>query len=738
MKRIILAASLILLMFAAQAQETGYYNNTDGKSGAELRSALNDIIQDHQVFSYFTAKSVFKSSDADPENPENVILVYTGRSQENDDYGTGGDYINREHVWAKSHGDFGTEPPEGADFHNLKPADGSVNSDRSNKDFDNGGTEHNEADGCFFDSDSWEPRDEVKGDIARIIFYMATRYEGENGEHDLQVVDEVSTYPAAEHGKLSTLLEWNMQDLPDAFERNRNNVIFNWQQNRNPFIDNPEFAELIWNGQEADAIIIDNLTVSEDIDAETPVDITAEITSSNGSVSEAKIMWGLSYEALNNEVAMSQSGDNFSAQIPAQAEENYVYYKVVADDGSVTDESVVYSYYIPPTFNGELVTIYDIQGQTTHSPMADQIEDEGGIEDLNYGEVSTSGVVTANFGTNYFIQDGEGAWNGLLVYDPSRNPQIGDSIIITGIVKEYYNVTEMTEISTYYHIASGKTPPPFTDINTGDASEQYEGVLVRVTEAECTDANYQSNFYMWTVDDGSGELYIHNTSTYEFVPTEGADYTISGPLNWDFGEWKIELRYEDDVNGITDIEAPAISEINIEDEETIEIYFSEDVDEESAENENNYVMSGEVAVENAVRHLVLEDKVTLTVSPLSPGEYYTLTINNVEDQYGNATVDLVYEFGYQTSIEEVMEKGSFKVYPNPTSADIITTFHSKKETAAVIKVIDFRGREIRNIQTDIQQGANTIEIGLTNARPGIYMLMMEFPEGRTMKKIIKK
>ncbi|HKK10524.1 MAG TPA: T9SS type A sorting domain-containing protein, partial [Bacteroidales bacterium] len=566
----------------------------------------------------------------------------------------------------------------------------------------------------------------------------ATRYDGENGELDLEVVDEVSTYPAAEHGKLSTLLEWNMQDLPDEFERNRNNVIFNWQQNRNPFIDHPEFAELIWNGQSADAVTIDNMSISEDIDAETPVNITADVTSSNGTVSEAKIMWGLSFESLNNEVTMSQSGDTFTAEIPAQAEESHVYYQVVASDGTVTDESVVYHYYIPPTFNGELVTIYDIQGQTSLSPMADQIEDGSGVEELGYGEVSTSGVVTANFGTNYFVQDGEGPWNGLLVYDPSRNPQIGDSIIITGIVKEYYNVTEMTEISTYYHIASGKTPPQVTDMNTGDASEQYEGVMVRVTDAECTDANYQSNYYMWTVDDGSGELYIHNTSTYEFVPTEGANYTITGPLNWDFGEWKIELRYEDDVQGITDIEAPEISEINIVSETKIEIYFSEDVEEESAENENNYSMSSDVEIEKAVRHLVLDDKVTLTVSALTPGEYYELTINNVEDQYGNATEDLVYEFGYQTSIEEVMNKNSFKVFPNPTTADFIVSFKSKKESSVLIKVIDSRGQVFKRLQTSAQQGSNTIDIGMSQAHQGIYMLILEFPEGRIIQKIIKK
>ena len=79
-----------------------------------------------------------------------------------------------------------------------------------------------------------------------MIFYMAVRYEGGNGEPDLEVVDYVNTDPAPEHGKLSVLLQWNEQDPPDDFEMNRNEVIYSYQDNRNPFIDHPEYAEEIW------------------------------------------------------------------------------------------------------------------------------------------------------------------------------------------------------------------------------------------------------------------------------------------------------------------------------------------------------------------------------------------------------------------------------------------------------------------------------------------------------------
>ncbi len=82
--------------------------------------------------------------------------------------------------------------------------------------------------------------------MARIIFYMATRYEGEDGELDLEVVEEMPVSEGPYMAGLSTLLEWNRNDPPDAFELYRNEVIYDHQHNRNPFIDHPEFADYIW------------------------------------------------------------------------------------------------------------------------------------------------------------------------------------------------------------------------------------------------------------------------------------------------------------------------------------------------------------------------------------------------------------------------------------------------------------------------------------------------------------
>lgn len=250
----------LLLTITVTAQiSNGYYDDAIGLTGNELKAALHNIIDDHDEYSYSNLRDfILPESDEDPNNNNNVILIHSGISRDKDKFGGNiGDW-NREHVWAKSHGDFGTSPPAGSDAHHIRPSDVQVNSTRGNLDFDNGGSSVNNCPGCKVDSDSFETRDDAKGDVARMIFYMAVRYEGGSGEPDLEVVDRVNTYPDPEHGKLSTLMEWHSQDPVDDFEMNRNEVIYSYQENRNPFVDHPEFVEDIWGDPTSITISFDN------------------------------------------------------------------------------------------------------------------------------------------------------------------------------------------------------------------------------------------------------------------------------------------------------------------------------------------------------------------------------------------------------------------------------------------------------------------------------------------------
>ena len=225
-----------------------YYASAVGKSGDTLKNALHTIISSGVTkLSYDAVWNALKVTDQDPANSSNVILLYSGTSRSKTLNGGNTGNWNREHVWAQSHGDFGTSAGPGTDLHHLRPEDVTINSVRGNKDFDAGGSAVSGAAGNYTDADSWEPRNAVKGDVARMVFYMAVRYEGDDSWPDLEVDNATVSSSAPRTGRLSALLQWNTQDPPDATERNRNQVIYaSYQHNRNPFIDHPEWVASIF------------------------------------------------------------------------------------------------------------------------------------------------------------------------------------------------------------------------------------------------------------------------------------------------------------------------------------------------------------------------------------------------------------------------------------------------------------------------------------------------------------
>jgi len=232
-----------------------YYSSTSGLSGKDLKAELNTIIKDHERYSYNCVWVALAETDEDEKNPENVIAIYTQRSIPKlrrdcggASIGTLNDTWNREHIWAKSHGFPNQRQHAHTDFHHLRPADKSVNSDRSNYDFQTGGTPNGECTECKEGDGTWEPPDKVKGEIARMMFYMAVRYEGNDDSEtpDLELVDR-ATGKDPNFGYLSTLLEWHCKFPVSDSERRRNDKVHSWQGNRNFAIDRPEFVESIWN-----------------------------------------------------------------------------------------------------------------------------------------------------------------------------------------------------------------------------------------------------------------------------------------------------------------------------------------------------------------------------------------------------------------------------------------------------------------------------------------------------------
>lgn len=257
----------------AYTPPANYYAGAAGLTGSALKSALHTIIANgHVQYSYSNTYAPLKAIYADPDDPERVLTVYSGTSvPKNDTYrpvaGSDPDVTwSREHAWPASFGldstnvdpgsSDGDAGPDYTDLFNLRPALQTVNNLRSNKYYDESTgtvTVPPLAPGCSSDGDSFKPRDVEKGDLARAMFYMATRYDGsEPLTLDLEI-NETPSAAAGRFAKLSTLLKWSEEDPVSPEERRRNQTVSSYQHNRNPFVDHPEYLALIWGSLRIDS-----------------------------------------------------------------------------------------------------------------------------------------------------------------------------------------------------------------------------------------------------------------------------------------------------------------------------------------------------------------------------------------------------------------------------------------------------------------------------------------------------
>ncbi|MEH6657861.1 Ig-like domain-containing protein [Leeuwenhoekiella marinoflava] len=185
------------------------------------------------ILTYFERHQFLYDADADLDNSANVILMYTSESRDRREYTSGSNphtpqTFNTEHIFPQSR--LATENAV-TDLHHLRSTDDAINSLRLNYPYTDGSGSY-----TLVNGNSWFPGDDWKGDVARMVLYLNVRY----GEDYTKV------------GTLDLFLKWNREDPVSDFERQRNEVIEDAQGNRNPFIDNPYLATLIWGGTPAE------------------------------------------------------------------------------------------------------------------------------------------------------------------------------------------------------------------------------------------------------------------------------------------------------------------------------------------------------------------------------------------------------------------------------------------------------------------------------------------------------
>lgn len=263
--------SLLLLSGAAFSQiPTGYYDSANGLTGAALKTKLSQIITNgHVDKGYSGLWTAYQTTDIDKnyENDGSILDMYSENPSSTDPYkfvpvtdqcGTysvEGDCYNREHVVPQSL--FAQAAPMVSDLHHIRATDGKVNGMRSNYPFGavgtatwtsrNGGKLGNSV-SAGFTGTVFEPINEFKGDVARMIFYFVTRYESKLSTFTTGNMLGTTAYPGLQTWERDVLLAWHAQDPVSAAEINRNNASYTFQGNRNPFIDRPEYVSQIWGG----------------------------------------------------------------------------------------------------------------------------------------------------------------------------------------------------------------------------------------------------------------------------------------------------------------------------------------------------------------------------------------------------------------------------------------------------------------------------------------------------------
>lgn len=299
-----------------ESTEGVYYEGLRGKWGPELDNALKSLLKDthSKTTSYDSLKGHYAISDLGPSGKIMTFYAHAEFLVEWD-----GSQIDREHVWPKSLGWF-TESGAGSDLHHIRPSIKSINSSRGNKPFGDineasaNKVQYNNYLGGYSDGTYFEPLDHSKGDVARILMYMTHRYS-----------EEVKSYPLTTVAQsMDMLVRWHELDPVDDYEMRRNNYTASIQGNRNPFIDHPEFVDMIYdNNYEGDGALNDTTGGNSQLTDAQKIEKVVNAIDAIGTVtleSESKINAALNaYNSLSSELKAKIS-DKYAVLQAAKAE----------------------------------------------------------------------------------------------------------------------------------------------------------------------------------------------------------------------------------------------------------------------------------------------------------------------------------------------------------------------------------------------------------------------------------
>ena len=485
----ILLGILILTSIALQAQiPSGYYNNATDKTGTELKSALHNIIKGHNVVSYDGLLDAYAYTDCDSNGK--IWDIYSNYrwnlNKSCGNYDGEGDCWNREHTWPQSW--FKQKSGPKSDLFHVMPTDGYVNGRRSNfpygevnnPDYTSGnGSKLGPCSTTGYSGTVFEPVDEYKGDIARNYFYMSVRYYtedsgwGSSGMTNKSVILDWA---------MDMLLRWHDADPVSQKEIDRNNAVYGYQGNRNPFIDHPEYARMIWDPNYVPA---------------NQYDITYASNISNGTVS-----------------GPAQASEGSTVAITATPNAGYMvssYFVYKTGDANTTVSVTSDGTFTMPAYNVTVSASFAVNN-TYYAITTDNVTHGSISVSPTSAKSGTTITMTANPATGYSLY----SW---YVYKTGDMNTIVYSGTNNTFTMPSYNVTVSASFSTQ----GGSTNSDYVKVTS--APTDWSGTYLIVYE----DGNVAFNGGLTTLDvtGNTISVNINNNSIPYSTNTAAAEFTIA-------------------------------------------------------------------------------------------------------------------------------------------------------------------------------------------------------------------
>jgi endonuclease I/chitodextrinase len=706
MKKIFLIVAFISLIFNGFSQQS-YYNDVDlDLTGSELKNALSTkITQTHTKFLQYTPDiwNASKVTDANPNNTDEVILIYgweAGNDQDdtNDrtrsnslqDNGSNGSFVwNREHVYPQSLGtpDITTSTIPGQDAHSLRPVDKPTNSSRGNKRFAEG------SGNSGVSNDGWYPGDEWKGDVARMMMYMYVRYDDQCLPTNVGIGDSSLT----QDDMIDLFLKWNVDDKVSDIEIARNEYHENTsnsaaQGNRNPFIDNPYLATIIWGGND-NAEDLWGISSDDDVDPSQPINVTA----SNRTTTTIDIEWDPSednvgvtgYNIYIDNVLTFQTSNSSFQLIDLTPDTQYAIEIEAKDLGNNKSEKSV-------VLNSS--TTADITAPSAPT------------------NITGSNISGTAFKINWDLAEDDTAATGYKVFVNAE--------LIASTADLFYTLTGLTVSTTYSITVSAK--------DAAD-NESEQSVSVNITTTDGSSNGINELFFSEYVEGGGYNKAIEIVNlTSSAVDLTG--YSIKKQSNG-AGDWIDELSLNSgsvksittgdvfvvinsladsqELNNQADLVHPNSSPINWNGNDAVGLF-------------KNGVLIDIVGVLGETAKNFADMTLRRVANVTEPNSTYT------RSEWDEFPKDNVEDIGSHTSTLSANDAifNTFKMYPNPTNGN---TLYFKTTKDINIKIYNAIGQIVKS--ENISENKNNIDI--SNLSKGIFIIKINFGSTNISKKLIK-